>query len=217
MIDYSDNLSQRLVILSKAPLGGHVKTRLQPEFTSSQSVFLHRALVEHCLKTVEPISNIAIELWVDQEHGWWQELAEKYSFTLHWQQGGDLGERMLNAASNALSRGSSVVLIGTDCPFISENYLQKVFVHLSKNSSVVLGPALDGGYVLMGLTEVFSPLFYDIAWGTDHVLTKTRERLTALALPWVEMPTLRDIDRAGDVAYLESVLPHLVVGLKEAL
>jgi rSAM/selenodomain-associated transferase 1 len=205
-------VSQRLLVFAKAPLAGEVKTRLQPQFTPQQSAAIHRCLVEHCLATVNTLADTVIELWVGSEHPWWAELAAAYPLELHYQQGADLGERMASAFQQALPMADKVVVIGTDCPFIDVGYLQQAFQQLDKQE-LVIGPADDGGYVLLGMKQPQPSLFQRISWGSDEVLQQTLQQAQQRHLDCVQLAAHMDIDRPADVQRLQYMLPALLQGL----
>ena len=140
----------KLLIFAKAPTVGEVKTRLQPLLTPQQSTDFHRRLVEHCLIISSGARDITIELWVANEHEWWSELSARYGVNVRIQNGMDLGGRMAQAFESTLSEANNVVIIGTDCPFIDSQYIETAFEELGQ-AELVLGPAEDGGYVLIGL------------------------------------------------------------------
>jgi rSAM/selenodomain-associated transferase 1 len=204
--------SQRLLVFAKAPLAGEVKTRLQPRFTPQQSAAIHRRLVEHCLATVSTLADTVIELWVGSEHPWWAELAATYSLELHYQQGADLGERMATAFQQALPMADKVVVIGTDCPFIDVGYLQQAFQQLDKHD-LVIGPADDGGYVLLGLKQPQPSLFQQVSWGSDQVLQQTLQRAQRSHLQCAQLAAHMDIDRPADVERLQLMRPALLQGV----
>lgn len=115
---------------------------------------------------------------------------------------GDLGERLSGAASSALSAGAAkVVLIGTDCPGISEDILAAAFASL-EDDDLVLGPATDGGYYLLGLRQMAPQLFVGIPWSTDAVLRDTLDIARSLHLRVHLLPALPDIDRPEDLIQL---------------
>jgi hypothetical protein len=91
------------------------------------------------------------------------------------------------------------VLIGTDCPAMNADYLRRACRYLDAGSAVVLGPAEDGGYVLIAARTCDRRLFSDIPWSSDRVLQLTRARLRALKLPYKELDTLWDVDRPEDL------------------
>ena len=117
------------------------------------------------------------------------------------QEGQDLGARMAYAARSALTRAESVILVGTDCPDLSPEFLKAAIAGL-EHQDAVLGPALDGGYVLLGLRSVESSLFERMPWGSDRVAYVTEQRLDALGWQWSRLAPLRDVDRPEDLAYL---------------
>jgi glycosyltransferase A (GT-A) superfamily protein (DUF2064 family) len=106
---------------------------------------------------------------------------------------------MCVAAAQALNDASRVLLMGVDCPGLSEGVLARALTRL-ESEDLVLGPAEDGGYVLLGLKRAEPRLFQGVDWGTDRVLAQTRERLRALGWLWHELPALWDLDRPADLA-----------------
>ncbi|MGK0500021.1 MAG: rSAM/selenodomain-associated transferase 1 [Oceanicoccus sp.] len=201
-----------LLVFAKAPLAGEVKTRLSPFLTPQQSMQLHRRLVEHCLK-IAHCGDLTVELWCGKEHPWWQFLRPFYDGKYFLQQGDDLGQRMRFSLLDTLNnRCDKALLIGTDCPAIDEAYLQQAAGALD-TVDVVLGPAEDGGYVLVGIRADVPELFIDIPWGTDQVMAITRQRIAALGLSCVELPLMSDVDRPEDLLSLEQSFPQLTAGL----
>ena len=119
------------------------------------------------------------------------------------QSAGDLGQRLSTAFADFLGQGRPrVVLIGSDCPGITEKTLYSAFSQLD-NHELVLGPALDGGYYLIGLTAFFPELFQGIPWGTAEVLAKTTIKAANLGLNAAFLEPLTDIDRPEDLPVLE--------------
>ncbi len=123
---------------------------------------------------------------------------------VHSQSGSDLGERMFHAIRDGLLRYRKLVLVGSDCPAIDEQYLSDALTALD-SKSFVLGPADDGGYVLIGATHIEASLFEGVSWGSEAVLDETRERLTASGREWSELNTLPDIDRPEDLPLWEAI------------
>ncbi|ARN73069.1 TIGR04282 family arsenosugar biosynthesis glycosyltransferase [Oceanicoccus sagamiensis] len=200
----------RLIVFAKAPIAGEVKTRLSPFLSAENAAQLHRRLVLHTLKTASLLEHCQVELWVGSDHVWWDQLAGQYAITLHKQCGMDLGERMLSAFDDVLSRSDKAVIMGTDCPWITPHYVQSAFDSLDQNSAVI-GPAKDGGYVLLGLKRPMPALFQTMPWGGETVFAETVSRLQGVA--WCELEPLRDIDRPEDVMVLKKSLPALTVDL----
>jgi rSAM/selenodomain-associated transferase 1 len=116
---------------------------------------------------------------------------------------GDLGQRMYRAFLEAFQQGSRrVVLVGTDIPGLHADILKEAFDAL-ESCDVVLGPAKDGGYYLMGLLEPIFPLFQGLPWGKDSVLARTVEIAKRLGLQLTFAQTLQDLDRVEDLHLLE--------------
>lgn len=213
----NNSVPARLLLFAKAPVAGRVKTRLQPALAAAQSVLLHRLLVEHTLSIVTALRRSAVrlelELWVDQPHPWWQQLQREYPHTLFFQRGASLGERMQHAAQNALGRSPKVVIIGTDCPYINAQYLQQALDGLDRGP-LVIGPAEDGGYVLIALRDARPGLFTGVDWGSDQVLRQTRENIQREGLSWLELASLSDIDRPEDLSRFIRLMPALAAQLE---
>jgi rSAM/selenodomain-associated transferase 1 len=182
---------------------GQVKTRLIPALGADGAAALHRRLTEQQLERLCTDAAGPVELWVtpDTEHPFVEGLARRWPIDRYPQQGNDLGSRMQYAAGQALKRADSVILVGTDCPRLDAAYIRAAAERL-RFDNAVLGPALDGGYVLLGLRRVHRLLFAEIPWGTSEVAALTRQRLTRLGWRWSELEALADIDRPEDLAEL---------------
>ena len=202
-----------LIIFAKAPVPGHTKTRLIPHLGAEGAVDLHRRLVLYTLDTAARSRFDVTQLWCtpSQDHPFFQDCMRNFDITLHTQQGVDLGERMAYALNSALRHSRYVVLIGTDCPTLTIDTLHRAGDLLYRGMDVVVAPATDGGYVLLGSCRFSSKLFSSIAWGTDTVMQATRNRLEKLGWLWRELAEHRDIDRPQDLQQLSTnhVFQHL--------
>ena len=196
--------SCRIIVFSKAPQPGEVKTRLIPTLGAEGAAALHRRLVRHSLRAAQEAALGPVELWCapDARHVFFQECARDFGVSLHSQGEGDLGERMRHAFEAALSRAERVILVGGDIPALSSQYLRDAERALGSNHDVVIGPAEDGGYVLIGLARSDAELFRGIPWGGPEVLKETRLRIAALAWRGLELPALWDADRPEDLERL---------------
>ena len=105
---------------------------------------------------------------------------------------------MLHAFNVALQSASFAVAIGTDWPVLDTGVIATALQRLQQGDDAVLGPAEDGGYVLLALRKVDPRLFTEIAWGSAQVLTQTQQRLRRLQWQWSELPTSWDLDRPED-------------------
>ncbi|OUS13163.1 hypothetical protein A9Q89_04015 [Gammaproteobacteria bacterium 53_120_T64] len=195
-----------LIQFAKAPLLGRVKTRMQPVLSELQSLQLHRDLVRRTHATLHQEDLCQSQLWVSDvdSTGFFQSLLPPPD--IQYQRGIDLGERMHLAIATGLQQWQSVILIGSDCPAINTRYLRRTLQALG-SVDVVLGPAADGGYVLIAMKVAEQRVFAGVAWSTCRVLAQTRARLASLQLSYVELPVLHDIDRPEDLVHLESLAP----------
>ncbi|HYN78572.1 MAG TPA: TIGR04282 family arsenosugar biosynthesis glycosyltransferase [Lamprocystis sp. (in: g-proteobacteria)] len=196
-------LDARILVFGRAPVAGAAKTRLIPALGAQGAARLHQRLLEDTVGRLCAAGLARVELWVtpDDRHPCFVGLAAHWPLDLHIQQGPDLGARLAHAARSALTRAAVVILVGTDCPGLSPDYLSAALAEL-EHRDAVLGPALDGGYCLLGLRSVDDTLFERMPWGSDQVAELTGQRLDALGWPWSRLAPLRDIDRPEDLVYL---------------
>jgi hypothetical protein len=196
--------SCRIVVFAKAPEPGKVKTRLIPALGEAGAAALHRRLVMHSLRAAQEADLGPVELWCapDTRHAFFAECERGFGVSLHSQCEGDLGARMRRALEEVLGRAERAILVGSDIPALSAQYLRDAERALSGARDVVIGPAEDGGYVLIGLKRSDPELFRDIPWGEPEVLAETRGRIAALRWRCFELPALWDVDRPEDLERL---------------
>jgi rSAM/selenodomain-associated transferase 1 len=148
-----------------------------------------------------------VELWCapDTAHPFFLQCRRQFGVALHEQVQGDLGLRMAQALDGAGRSGRPLVLIGADCPALSAGDLEQALAMLEQGTEVVLGPAEDGGYYLIGMRVSYPFVFDNIPWGTSAVLERTIERLNGLGIKWRCLATHRDLDTEEDYhAWLDS-------------
>ncbi len=198
-----------LIVFAKAPMPGQVKTRLVPILGPEGACALHLRLVRHAIETARASRIEQIELWCtpDVHHPFCMACRDRYGISLHAQRGAELGSRMAGALCSALERARSVLLIGSDCPALTADDLDAAAAALQDGCDAVLGPAADGGYVLIGLKRIERALFSGVPWGTERVAEITRGRMKALGWRAWELPPRPDVDRPGDLAGLDAYLP----------
>ncbi len=194
----------RIIVFCKAPHPGKVKTRLARDIGELAATKVHEHLARHCLQQLSDFAIAPIELWCspNTKHDFFRTCRTEYNIVLKRQVGNDLGQRMQHALSETLDQCSSAVLIGTDCPVISAEYLSLAFAAIDQNKTVI-GPAEDGGYVLLGANTVQTQLFSDIPWGTSEVYAKTMGRITGEI---ERLPPLWDVDYVADLRRLRSTV-----------
>jgi rSAM/selenodomain-associated transferase 1 len=190
-----------IMVFCKAPIPGHVKTRMIPPLTGEEAAQLHRELVQRALQLATQNQLCEVQLWgtLPIDHPFFVTLTKTYPVDRYLQQGADLGERMHHALSQALARFSSAVIIGCDCPSLTSDDLDRALSQLSQGKPCVLAPAEDGGYVLIGLKQSQPSLFDNIPWGTEEVLALTRAKLQSLGLDYHQLNTQWDLDTPDDL------------------
>lgn len=200
--------SAKLIVFSKAPIAGQVKTRLAKITGDESAVKIHEHLVRHCLKIATSANLAPVELWCSpsQGHAFFQQCRREFTIQLKEQGEGNLGQRMSRAFLNGLSDADCVVLIGTDCPVMTEENLAHAFSLLENGDVTVIGPAEDGGYVLLGMSQYQASLFENIPWGTERVLNETCDKLDG---DYGLLPVLWDVDYHEDLQRLISAKLNL--------
>jgi uncharacterized protein len=195
----------RLIIFTRYPTPGAVKTRLIPAVGAGEAANLHRQMAENTLRQARILAArlpISIEVHFDGSDS--QPMADWLGADLVYQaQGtGDLGVRMERSIDTAYQAGAErIVLIGTDCPELTADILDRAF-ELLQSRDLVLGAAQDGGYYLIGMRQPQPELFVDIDWSTDRVCQQTIDIANRLNLAIGFVSTLADIDRPEDIPRL---------------
>jgi rSAM/selenodomain-associated transferase 1 len=189
----------RIAVFAKAPVPGAVKTRLAALLGAEGAASLHASLARHALAAAVESRAGPVELWCapDETHAFFAGCARDFGVALRRQAGADLGERMNAAAADALDAGSSIIIIGTDCPALEAGWLREAAVALRGHDAVVK-PAEDGGYVLIGFSRAIDGVFESIGWGGATVMTETRARLDRARASWKALATSWDVDRPED-------------------
>lgn len=196
-----------LIQFSRAPVPGRVKTRLIPHLSPQQACDLHCELTQWTASQLVASQLGVVELWVEGNLDFplFDRCRQLGVARLSRQRGKDLGERMYRVLRDKLALYDYVVLVGSDCPGLDANYLRAAIIAL-RDTPVVLGPALDGGYVLIGVKRIRQTLFQNIPWGTAQVLARTREVLDREGMAFIELPALADIDRPEDLHLWKAVM-----------
>jgi uncharacterized protein len=204
---FAINLDTRLalIIFTRYPTPGTVKTRLIPAVGADGAANLHRQMTENTLRQARELAAqlpISIAIHFDGDRP--QQMVDWLGADLVYQsQGaGDLGVRMARSITTAHQAGAErVVLIGTDCPELTADILKQAF-ELLQNRDLVLGAALDGGYYLIGMRQPQPALFVDIDWSTDRVCQQTIDIANRWNLSIGYLPKLADIDHPEDLPRL---------------
>ena len=200
------NKQDLLIIFVKNPVKGEVKTRLAKTVGDERALNVYIELLERtrdisfglsCSKAVF-YSKEVIDI----------DMFEPSEYLKYEQEGEDLGERMMTAFQFAFSRHyERVVLIGSDCYELSAVQVEEAFRSL-ENNDVVIGPATDGGYYLIGMKKLFPEVFTDQAWSTSDLLLDTILDLKKNERKYTLLTTLSDIDTEDDLKLFEKMLGH---------
>lgn len=190
-----------VVLFVKAPTPGRVKTRLCPPLSHEQAAQVYQSFAKdtveqlqrgpfRCLVTYDPNMEYPTPAWTGFDLPWFSQI------------GVDLGERLKHAFQSAFDRGFSRVLaVGTDSPGFSMGQISEAFEKLA-SSDVVMGPALDGGYYLIGLNKPIPAIFDRVNWSSPEVAQQTRERVKQQKLSLAELASFHDVDTYVDLKSL---------------
>lgn len=198
-----------IALFARWPEAGTVKTRLSPALPGAETLTLYRGMLRDA-------EHAAGRCSAGRRVLFWAEVPPTMATPRAWewriQEGASLGERLETAFGSLLGEpGDRAVIIGTDCPELDSATIDRAFAEL-EHADVVLGPATDGGYYLIGLSEVL-PLFEGIPWSTGDVLEQTDLRAARLGLQVALLEPCADIDRPED---LVSLLARLMVNPEAA-
>ena len=191
-----------LLVFARVPVLGRVKSRLAAGVGEPAALAIYHELLAVTNAAVVA-AGVPATIWLADTAGPVPTAAETREWAVHrtqCQPEGDLGARMAAAFAAAFAAGAGrVAIIGTDCPGLRDTHLLQAFALLETND-LVLGPATDGGYYLLGLRQSRPELFRNKAWSTDSVLADTLADAGRLGLRVAFLPTLRDVDNAADLA-----------------
>ncbi|MDF7808402.1 TIGR04283 family arsenosugar biosynthesis glycosyltransferase [Pontiellaceae bacterium B12219] len=205
MVKISTSMKNRLIIFTRYPVPGKTKTRLIPSLGKGAAAALQREMTEH---TVRQARSTGADLEVRYTGGTVEQMRDWLGTDLIYaEQGeGDLGERMQRACEDAFSKGwKKALLVGSDCPSNDWKNLTEAFQELDSHD-VVIGPASDGGYYLIGLGRAVStkPLFENIDWGGERVFEQTMQAASGLSVH--QLPKRHDVDLVEDIPPKISVI-----------
>lgn len=200
-----------IIVMTRYPEAGKVKTRLIEHLGEDGATRLHQKMAEHTISTLKPLCDIqTADLWIFFSGGNSAQMRTWLGAGIEYrpQRGDSLGSRMCHAFEHIFAAGyNRAVMLGTDCPDIEGATVVKALRAL-RSADVVLGPAEDGGYYLIGLNELHPDLFLNIDWGSAQVLKQTSRSVNALNLTPAYLVPLRDIDTPADLESIRDTFLH---------
>lgn len=189
-----------LQVFAKAPVPGEVNTRLIPHIGVELATSLQDELIQCRLDALTKSKLCKVQLWCspDTDSAYFKTCRKRYHVELIEQVGNNLGERMHNAVQYGLQEYSHVIIIGTDAPALTVEQIAEAMDHLEQGNDVVIVPAEDGGYVLIGMNNNNAAVFDSVVWGSSQVYEKTISNISAAGLKLSTLQPCWDIDRVED-------------------
>ncbi|WP_439483149.1 TIGR04282 family arsenosugar biosynthesis glycosyltransferase [Cyclobacterium plantarum] len=196
-------MKKAIIVFQKFPEAGKVKTRLAKSIGEEKAAKLYAFLLRH---THQQLEEMGASIFVFHQGPVVAHEYPEQGYFFFPQKGNDLGEKMALAFQKVFEMGfDQVLVIGTDCYELKSKHLHQAFSALGKND-VVLGPARDGGYYLLGMKKFRSHLFQGISWSTSTVLHATLKKAVDAGLSTSLLDTLNDVDRYEDLGELKDML-----------
>lgn len=206
----SVTLTPVVAVFARAPVHGRVKSRLAAEVGESAAYHAHLELARHTLQRIRPVTaqGMFAELWIAGDPGMikCREWAAMLDGRLRQQLGKDLGATMWHCLYTHINLGRNAIVVGCDVVSVDAAYVLEARDRLM-DVDLVIGPAEDGGYGLIGLSRLAPELFRDMPWGTDRVFDLTMARARELKLTTHVLPTVWDVDTAADFARFQATYP----------
>ncbi|MBK8053595.1 MAG: TIGR04282 family arsenosugar biosynthesis glycosyltransferase [Saprospiraceae bacterium] len=193
------NSSDKLIIFIKNPIVGKVKTRIAAGSDDDQALIIYKKLLKITRKITTTLNVDKYLFYSDAislDDDW-----DNNKYIKKKQADGDLGHRMFHAFQTCFSSqanfDSKVLIIGSDCPYITPALIENAFSALDDHD-VVIGPTKDGGYYLLGMKKLHQALFYGVNWSSDTVFNTTLEKIKNNGLSYTQTTLLNDIDTYED-------------------
>ena len=177
----------------RVPVLGKVKTRLANKTSDEFALVAYQALLKHTFEVLKKIENVEVFIFVTPYY------LSDVPFNQMIQKGEDLGEKLFFAGTDLFDLSfDSVVFIGSDCPSLDEHHINDAISKLS-NNDVVIGPATDGGYYLLGMKKMYPFLFENMPWSTEYLLEETLKKTQEHQLKTSQLTPLSDVDEWEDL------------------
>lgn len=189
-----------IIIFVRQPELGKVKTRLAVTMGNEKALAVYRFLLQHTYGLIKDSLFAAYVFYAGSMAA--DDLWRSNNIKKKIQEGNDLGEKMSNAFKTVFADGfSKLLIIGSDCYELTIELINQAFEQLSI-ADIVIGPARDGGYYLLGMNAPFKDLFQNIVWSTSTVYSETLKKINQHACSVAVLPVLTDVDTAADITFL---------------
>ena len=186
-----------LIIFVRNPIYGKVKTRLAKDIGDENALKVYHLLLGHTLSITQPLKCSKFVYYADEINN--QDIWDNQDYLKRLQKGNDLGERMYHAMKDSFDEGfSKVLIVGSDCFQLKTEILEEAILMLDQNTAI-LGPAIDGGYYLLGLSSFIPDLFFNKEWSSEKVAKQTMNDFERLEISYDLLEKLNDIDDASDL------------------
>jgi rSAM/selenodomain-associated transferase 1 len=190
------NNKNLLIVFAKNPIKGKVKTRLAKTIGDEEALQVYNKLLSYTLIQCKKLTNCSKHIYYSTDliniH------TDDFIKNKKLQKGNSLGEKMKNAFEKSFEKKyEKIILIGSDCPEIKAKHIEQAFDALESNR-VVLGPATDGGYYLIGMQLFLTQLFENMPWSTNLLIDKTKKVLENEKISYKMLEILSDIDTTND-------------------
>jgi len=195
-------MKRAVIVFQKNPEEGKVKTRLAKDIGHKKATEIYIFLLTH---THQQVQKVDTDVFVYFQGGINENYVVLPRYFLAHQEEGDLGKKMEAAFSEVFSYGyKEVLIIGSDCFEMDFEILQQGFEALSTHD-LVIGPAVDGGYYLLGMKKFHSFLFRNKPWSTSSICELTFAEASSQGMSIYKLPILRDVDRLEDLGELREI------------
>ena len=186
-----------LIIFVRNPVLGKVKTRIAATIGDENALAVYKHLLQHTKDITGGLPVTKFVFYADGVTA--NDLWNGYEKIL--QSGTDLGERMRNAFDWVLEKGyDKIIIIGSDCFELDEKMISAAFLKLDEYD-IVIGPATDGGYYLLGMQSPFKNMFENITWSSNSVFNETKKQIEQQKLSLFLLPSLNDVDEEKDITF----------------
>ena len=199
-----------LILLTKKPLPGFVKTRLLPNCSAETAADIAFEMIADTIETVTDSWRGQVKLSVapDTEDRRLKQLTALHSIEMGAQPAGDLGEKMQSLICRELNDAPSAAVMGCDIPTIDRTLIEYAFQQMN-NGANVLGPSADGGFYFLGLNNCYSEMMKGIHWGTESVLQSLKSTMKHCKIYFdVVLPCQQDVDTWSDFVYISEIFPR---------